>query len=206
MSSIDSLIKRMLDVILSLLGLIILSPFLLLIMVLIKLESKGPVVFRQQRLGRDAAPFAMYKFRTMQHKAPVVRNTDGTYFVGANDPRLTRVGRFLREFSLDEVPQLFNVLKGEMSLVGPRPDQVADLELYDDLLRRKLDVKPGLTNLAMIHGRNFLSWRERATWDACYIDQRCLKLDLHILCKTVVIVLLRKGVYYPEDYSSGTHG
>jgi lipopolysaccharide/colanic/teichoic acid biosynthesis glycosyltransferase len=192
--------KRLLDITVASLALVVLSPLLVLIAILIKIDSPGPVLFRQKRLGRGGIPFTMYKFRTMKHNATVVRNPDGSYFVGANDPRLTRIGRFLREFTLDEIPQLINVLKGDMSLVGPRPDQVADLELYDDLLKRKLEVKPGMANLALIHGRNLLSWRQRAEWDAYYVDHRSLRLDLEILLKTAVLVLLRKGVYYPEDY------
>jgi len=192
--------KRLMDIVLAAIALIVLSPFLILIAIFIKIDSPGPVLFRQKRLGMDGVPFTMYKFRTMYQNAPTVRNPDGSYFVGANDPRLTRVGRFLREYTLDEIPQLINVLKGDMSLVGPRPDQVADLELYDDLLRRKLEVKPGMANLALVHGRNLLSWRQRAEWDAYYVDHRSLRLDLEILFKTAVLVLLRKGVYYPEDY------
>jgi len=194
------IVKRLMDVVLATVALIILSPFLILIAALIKMDSSGPVLFLQNRLGKDGRPFTMYKFRTMQHNAPVTRNPDGSYFVGANDPRLTRIGRLLREYTLDEIPQLLNVLKGDMSLVGPRPDQVADLELYDDLLRRKLEVKPGMANLALIHGRNILSWLQRAEWDAYYVDHHSLKLDLEILLKAAVLVLLRKGVYYPDDY------
>lgn len=194
------LVKRIMDIVVATLALVALAPLLVLIAILIKIDSAGPVLFRQKRFGKNAVPFTMYKFRTMQHNAPVIRNPDGSYFVGRNDSRLTRMGRFLREYTVDEIPQLLNVLKGDMSLVGPRPDQVGDLELYDDLLKRKLEVKPGMANLALVHGRNLLTRRERAEWDAYYVDHCCLKLDLEILLKTVALVLLRKGVYYPEDY------
>ncbi|MCU0516400.1 MAG: sugar transferase [Oscillatoria sp. Prado101] len=201
MSSVDRTLKRLFDFSVSGIALIILIPILLLISVLIKWDSDGPVLFKQERLGKDGKPFTMYKFRTMQQNAPICRNSDGTYFVGANDPRLTRIGRLLRESSLDELPQLFNVLKNDMSLVGPRPDPVPALEIYNDLLRRKLEVKPGIASLASLYGRNCVSLEERAKWEAYYVDQQSLKLDFEILLKTAVLVLLRKGVYSPESSS-----
>ena len=194
------LVKRIIDVVVSFLVFIVLSPLLFLISILIKIDSPGSVLFCQKRLGKEGKPFTMYKFRTMHHNAPIIRNPDGSIFVGDGDSRLTRVGRFLREYTLDEIPQILNVLKGDMSLVGPRPDMVEHLELYDNLKRRKLEVKPGMANLPLIHGRNSLSWDERAKLDAYYIDNRSLKLDLEIFLKSAVSVLLRKGVYYPEDH------
>src|SRR3989304_10330071 len=156
------LIKQIIDVALLSLVLFFLSPLLFLIAILIKIDSPGSILFCQKRLGEGEKPFTMYKFRTMHHNAPIVRNPDGSIFVGDGDLRLTRVGRFLREYTLDEIPQIFNVLKGDMSLVGPRPDMVEHLELYDSLKRRKLEVKPGMANLPLIRGRNSLSWDERA--------------------------------------------
>ena len=179
---------------------IVLSPLLFLIAILIKINFPGSVLFCQKRLGEWGKPFTMYKFRTMHHNAPIIRNPDGSIFVGDKDPRLTCVARFLREYSLDEMPQILNVLKGDMSLVGPRPDMVEHMELYDELRRRKLEVKPGMANLSLIYGRNSLSWGDRAKLDAYYVDHRSLRLDLEIFLKSAVSVLLRKGVYYPEDY------
>jgi lipopolysaccharide/colanic/teichoic acid biosynthesis glycosyltransferase len=134
----------------------------------------------------------------MQHNALIVRNPDGSLFVGEGDPRLTRVGRFLRNYTLDEIPQLLNVLKGDMSVVGPRPDLIEHLELYDDLMKRKLEVKPGMASLALVDGRNTLPWRKRIELDVYYIDHCSLKFDLEIFLKGVVLVVLRKGVYVPQ--------
>jgi len=162
-------------------------------------------LFRQKRLGKGGKSFTLYKFRTMQHNAPVVRNADGSLFVGDKDSRLTLVGQFLRNYTLDEIPQLLNVLKGDMSIVGPRPDLIEHLELYDDFMKRKLEVKPGMANLAVVHGRNTLPWRKRIELDVYYIDHRSLKFDLEIFLKGVVLVVLRKGVYSPLDSQDITH-
>jgi len=193
------------DIGLASLVLSICSPFLLLTAVCIKLDSPGPILFRQKRLGKGGKSFTLYKFRTMQHNAPVVRNADGSLFVGDKDSRLTLVGQFLRNYTLDEIPQLLNVLKGDMSIVGPRPDLIEHLELYDDFMKRKLEVKPGMANLAVVHGRNTLPWRKRIELDVYYIDHRSLKFDLEIFLKGVVLVVLRKGVYSPLDSQDITH-
>jgi len=164
------------------------------------------VLFRQRRLGRGGRPFVMYKFRTMLHNAPMVRNPDGSAFVGAGDPRLTRIGRLLRDYTLDEIPQIFNVIKGDMSVVGPRPDLVEQLELYDDLMRRKLEVKPGMASLSLVHGRNSLPWYKRAELDVRYVDNCSLRYDAEVFLKAFVLVLLRRGVYYSEDYKGEIGG
>jgi lipopolysaccharide/colanic/teichoic acid biosynthesis glycosyltransferase len=190
-----ALSKRLMDIVLASLALIVLAPFLPLMAICIKLDSPGPVLFRQKRLGKGGKPFTMYKFRTMQHNAPAVRNADGSYFVGDRDPRLTRVGQFLRTYTLDEIPQLLNVLRGDMSVVGPRPDPVEVLEIYDDLLKRKLEVKPGMASLALVYGRNALPWRNRIELEVYYVDHCSLRFDLQIFLKGIVLVVLRKGVY-----------
>lgn len=192
--------KRVIDIAGASLALVVLLPLTLLICVVVKLGSPGPVLFRQKRLGKGGVPFTLYKFRTMQDGAPLVQNADGSAFVGAGDPRLTRAGKFLRDSTLDEIPQLFNVLKGDMSLVGPRPDLVEQLELYDDLMRRKLEVKPGMASLSLVHGRNSLAWYKRAELDVYYVDHRSLLLDAKIFLMAFLLVLLRRGVYYPKDY------
>jgi undecaprenyl phosphate N,N'-diacetylbacillosamine 1-phosphate transferase len=192
-----SFAKRALDLITASLSLIILSPLIAAISVAVKISSPGPVLFRQERLGKGGVPFVLYKFRTMRHKAPVMRNDDGSTFVGSKDPRLTAVGRFLRETTLDEIPQLVNVLKGEMSVVGPRPDMAEQLALYDEEMKRKLEVKPGMASLPMTLGRNSLPWRRRVELDIYYIDRRTLRFDCEIFFKSFVLMLLRKGVYYP---------
>jgi undecaprenyl phosphate N,N'-diacetylbacillosamine 1-phosphate transferase len=197
-------VKRALDLLVASLALVVLSPLIALIGVVVKLSSPGPVLFRQARLGKGGHPFMLYKFRTMRHNAPAVRNPDGSAFVGAGDARLTRAGRVLRDYTLDEIPQLLNVLKGEMSVIGPRPDLVEQLELYDDLMKRKLEVKPGMACLSLLKGRNSLSWYKRAELDVYYVDHRSLRLDAEIFLKGCVSVLLRRGVYYPEDYKGAT--
>src|SRR5512133_253553 len=138
---------------------------MLLIWLLVRLTSPGPAIFRQERLGFGGVPFQLYKFRTMRTGVPAVRAADGSNVILARDPRLTLVGRWLRASSLDELPQLWNVLQGNMSLVGPRPDETAHLRYYTDLHYRKFEVKPGVTSLAMIKGRNSISWEERTRWE-----------------------------------------
>jgi undecaprenyl phosphate N,N'-diacetylbacillosamine 1-phosphate transferase len=192
--------KRAIDLAGASLALVVLLPLTALICAVVKLGSHGPVLFRQRRLGKGGAPFTLYKFRTMLDGAPMLRNADGSAFVGAGDPRLTRAGKFLRDSTLDEIPQLFNVLRGDMSLVGPRPDLVEQLELYDDLMRRKLEAKPGMASLSLVRGRNSLAWYKRAELDVYYVDHRSLLLDAKIFLMALLLVLLRRGVYYPVDY------
>lgn len=199
MSKTYGFCKRLFDIVAAGAGLVVLSPVMIVLAALVKLDSRGPAVFRQQRLGRNGIPFTVYKFRTMLHGSRPVRNPDGSYYVGNNDPRMTALGAVLREASLDELPQLINVLKGEMSIVGPRPDQVADLALYDNLLRTKLQVRPGLASLASIHGRNTLKWRKRAKWEAYYVHHCNWKLDALIIWRTAIVVVRRKGVYGPSQ-------
>jgi lipopolysaccharide/colanic/teichoic acid biosynthesis glycosyltransferase len=144
-----------------------------------------PVLFRQQRPGRDGAPFELIKFRTM---------AEGE---GSDDARLNRFGRFLRALSLDELPELWNVLRGEMSLVGPRPLLMRYLSLYTPEQRRRHEVQPGITGWAQIHGRNALGWSQRLMLDVWYVDHWSLALDLRILASTVLVVLTRKGISFP---------
>ncbi|HKG14193.1 MAG TPA: sugar transferase [Pyrinomonadaceae bacterium] len=196
--------KRAIDIAGASLAVVVLLPLTALVCVVVKLGSKGPVLFRQGRLGKGGVPFTLYKFRTMRDGAPMVRNADGSAFVGAGDPRLTRAGKFLRDSTLDEIPQLINVLKGDMSLVGPRPDLVEQLELYDGLMRRKLEVRPGMASLSLVHGRNSLAWYRRAELDVYYVDHRSLLLDAKIFLMAFLLVLLRRGVYYPKDYGGNS--
>lgn len=188
-------VKRLLDILLAAPALAAVLPALLLIGVAIRLDSPGPVLFRQRRLGRHGVPFAICKFRTMIVNAPDLRNADGSTSSAANDPRLTRLGRLLRETSLDELPQLWNVLVGDMSLVGPRPDQVDQLRYYREDEHEKLAVRPGITGLAQISGRNRISWEQRKQLDRTYVRNWSLALDLKILCETIPYVLLRRDVH-----------
>ncbi len=187
--------KRAFDIVSSAAALLILLPFLPVIALLIRLDSKGPVFFTQPRLGKDGKLFTIYKFRTMAHNAPEIRNPDGSKFVGADDPRLTRVGRFLRDYSIDELPQLVNILKGDMSVVGPRPDTPGAPGLDGEIFQIKRSMRPGLASLASIHGRNAIPWRERVRWEVRYVERASFALDLLILLKTVGLVIKREGIY-----------
>ena len=190
---IPLIIKRLIDILLSLTGLVLLAVPFALIALAIKLDSKGPVFFRQVRIGKGGKPFRVWKFRTMVEGA-AKRGLGPT--VARNDERITRVGRMLRNFGLDELPQLLNVLSGEMSLVGPRPTLPYQVEHYDDFQRRRLSAKPGITSLAVVSGRNALSWEKRIELDVWYIDHYSLLLDLKILFRTLWCVLVtREGLY-----------
>lgn len=200
-------IKRTLDILLGLIGLgILVIPFSI-IAIAIKLDSKGSVFFRQERVGKNGRFFKTWKFRTMVVGA--VKLGLG-YNVAQDDNRITRVGRFLREWGLDELPQLINVLKGEMSIVGPRPTLKYQVDQYNDFQRRRLLVKPGITGWALIHGRNLLSWEERIKYDVWYVDHWSLWLDLWIMLKTLWIVMVTKeGVYgktgINDDFTGPIH-
>ncbi len=194
--TVQRALKRVLDVGVSALGLVVLAVPFALIALAIKLDDGGPVFFRQERVGLHGSRFRVWKFRTMV----VGAEKQGLgVTVAQDDPRITRVGRFLRDFGLDELPQLINVLVGEMSLVGPRPTLPYQVEHYNERQRRRLTVKPGITSLAVVSGRNALSWRERIELDLQYIENWSLWLDLKILLKTPWVVLVkREGLYGPE--------
>jgi len=174
--------KRLMDVLLSLAALIVLSPLMLAAAAAIIVESGRPVLFRQARVGRGGAEFGMFKFRSMVRNAASI----GPYFTGANDPRITRVGRFLRRTSIDELPQLLNVLRGDMSLVGPRPDVMAQKALYTEAdWARRCSVRPGITGLAQARLRSEATPEQRLALDMDYVDHAGLWLDLRILAWTV---------------------
>lgn len=186
--------KRLVDVILSSAACIAFAPLMAACALAVKLTSRGPAIFTQQRLGLGGRPFAILKFRSMYMDCVDIRNPDGSAYAGAADPRVTAAGRFLRATSLDELPQLFNVLKGDMSLVGPRPDQVDQLRFYTIEEKGKLTVQPGITGLAQISGRNSISWECRKALDLEYARTRSLWLDAQILARTLPYVLCRRGV------------
>ena len=184
--------KRALDLTLvSAVGVVTL-PLAAAIAAAIKLEDGGRVLFRQERIGRDGVPFEIVKFRTLVD-APARDPVD--YLISAQDPRITRVGAFLRRWSLDELPQLWNVLVGDMSVVGPRPTLRYQVERYDDFQRRRLEVLPGVTGWAQISGRNQLRWPERIELDVWYVDHRSIRLDLRILAATLPELFRRKPLY-----------
>lgn len=192
--------KRSLDVIGAVVGLALFSPVMLAAAVAIRVSSPGPVLFRQRRSGLGGKPFTIYKFRTMVVDAPRLRQElldrneqDGPAFKIRNDPRVTPVGRFLRATSIDELPQLWNVLRGEMSLVGPRPLPCEEAEACEGWRRRRLDVTPGLTCIWQVRGRSSVSFDNWVRMDVNYIESRTLLHDLKLIVETVPAVLLRKG-------------
>lgn len=186
--------KRIVDLVGALFALAIFGIPMLLTALLIKILDPGPVFFRQARLGINGKPFRIFKFRSMKVNAPDIRNADGSAFSGDNDPRVTPLGRMIRKTSIDELPQFLNVLLGDMSLVGPRPDQVDQIQYYTEEEKKKLDVKPGITGLAQISGRNSISWEQRKQLDVQYAQNHSVLGDLAIMARTIPYVLLRKDV------------
>jgi lipopolysaccharide/colanic/teichoic acid biosynthesis glycosyltransferase len=185
-------VSRALDLLIAGLALVLAAPLLALAAVAIKIDSRGPVFYMARRAGRDGAPFDLYKLRTMHTgNDPVGVGTP----VLAGDPRVTRVGGFLRRFSLDELPNLINVIRGEMSVVGPRPTLSAQVNDYTPRQRRRLEVKPGLTGWAQVNGRAGIPWDERIELDVWYVEHRSTGLDLRILARTARLLLTGHGLY-----------
>lgn len=189
-------IKRILDIVFSLIGLPVLLLILLVCGPLIWLEDHGPVFYNAERLGRNGKIFKMYKLRSMRVNAPDIRNEDGSTFNAEDDPRVTRIGRILRKTSLDETPQLLNVLKGDMSLIGPRPDLPDMLEaLYTPEYMPRLEVRPGVTGYSQAYFRNSIDLDQRFAQDLYYVEHVTFWLDVRILIKTAAVVLKRESVY-----------
>ena len=183
--------KRLLDLIIAILVVSLLFPLFLVIFLTIKLSSKGSAIFKQQRAGKDGKPFVFYKFRTMK----VNVDPFGPSPKSAEDPRLTKVGMFLRQYSLDELPQLFNILKGDMSIVGPRPLYVSQMAEWNERQKKRLLVKPGLTGLAQISGRGELTREEKLELDIKYVETAGLLTDTKIILATIAQVFGRKNIY-----------
>ena len=189
------MIRRALDIAVSAFALALTSPVLALAMLAIRIESRGPVIYRQRRAGLDGRPFDVLKLRTM---------VDGAEHIGAglavneDDARITRVGALLRRSSLDELPNLVNVLRGEMSLIGPRPTLPVQVDQYDERQRGRLQIKPGITGWAQVNGRATLPWSQRIELDLHYIEHRSLALDVRILWRTALMVLGGSGLYKGE--------
>ncbi len=183
---------RLLDITVAALALVVCSPLLLVAAVAIVLESHGGVLYRHQRIGRDGVPFELWKLRTMVSGAESI---GAGLYIEANDARITRVGALLRRFSLDELPNLVNVLRGEMSIVGPRPTVAVQVDRYTPHQRRRLEVKPGITGWAQVNGRTSISWPERIELDVWYVDNRSVRLDLRILARTLRLLVTGQGLY-----------
>ena len=175
------------------------SPFLLAAVVAIRVESRGPAFYKQRRVGKDGVPFELWKLRTM---VPGAEEMGAGIYVLEGDPRITRVGRLLRRLSLDELPNLINVIKGEMSMVGPRPTIQEQVDRYTDRQRRRLEVSPGITGWAQVNGRVSLPWPDRIELDIWYVENRTLWLDLKIIAKTARMLLTGHGLY-SEDVRQG---
>src|SRR5690625_2263095 len=187
--------KRMIDFLLAIIFVIILLPVLSIIAISLLFTMGTPIVFKQKRPGQNGKPFYLYKFRTME------QSFDEKGEILADELRLTTIGTFLRKYSLDELPQLFNVIKGDMSLVGPRPLLLEYLPLYTETQRVRHDVKPGITGWAQVNGRNAVTWEERFKMDTWYVENRTLRLDLKILLMTIVKVLKKDGITYQNHPS-----
>ena len=190
------------DIVIALLGLILLSPLMLVTAVLIYRGSPGPIIFKQIRVGKNGKEFLMYKFRSMYQDAESrlkelesMNEADGPVFKMAEDPRITKVGKWIRKTSIDELPQLFNVLKGDMSIVGPRPPLPREVAQYSDWAWGRLAVKPGLTCYWQISGRSDVSFEEWMKLDLKYVEEQSFWTDMEILWKTVGVVLNGKGAY-----------
>jgi lipopolysaccharide/colanic/teichoic acid biosynthesis glycosyltransferase len=192
-------LTRALDVVLAAALLAVTAPLLALAALAIRIESRGPVFYRQLRVGRDGQPFELRKLRTM---VPGAESMGAGIYVLEGDPRITRTGRLLRRFSLDELPNLVNVLRGEMSIVGPRPTVQEQVDRYTDRQRRRLEVRPGITGWAQINGRTSLPWPHRIELDVWYVEHRSLRLDLRILARTARMLATGHGLY-SEDLKQG---
>src|SRR3989344_1221148 len=185
--------KRIFDILGAIMGLIILTPLFVIVIILIKIYSSGSIFFKQERMGKNGKPFFPFKFRTMVEGA---MHKGLGYTVSNNDERITKMGSLLRKYGIDEFPQLINVFKGEMSLVGPRPSLRYQVEKYNDFERKRLLMKPGLAGWALIHGRNYLTWEERIRYDVWYAQHWSLWLDIKIIFKTFYLILIKQeGVY-----------
>jgi len=187
-------IKRIIDVILAFIGLIVASPIMAIISIAIKLESRGPVFYCQERVGKNGRVYTMYKLRSMYENA----EENGAQWAEEDDPRVTKVGKFIRRTRLDELPQLFNVLKGDMSLVGPRPERPIFTYQFNEQIPgfiNRLQVKPGLTGWAQVNGGYKLTPAEKLEYDLYYIENRTIWLDIKIMLKTIMVVLTGKGAW-----------
>jgi lipopolysaccharide/colanic/teichoic acid biosynthesis glycosyltransferase len=187
--------KRFLDILVSLLALPFFIILFLILAPLIYFSDKGSIFYNAPRLGKDGKVFKMYKFRSMKMNAPDIRNSDGSTFNAGDDLRLTKLGKFIRKTSLDETPQLLNIIKGDMSIIGPRPDLPEHKELYEENEARKLAIRPGVTGYNQAYFRNTIPWKDRIKNDIYYIDHLTIWMDIKVFLRTVISVLKREAVF-----------
>ncbi|WP_370831254.1 sugar transferase [Clostridium sp.] len=200
--SLYEVIKRLIDVVCSFLGVLVLSPLFIIIAIIIKTTSKGPVFFSQKRVGKNGKEFEMYKFRSMvvnaeelKEKLASQNEMSGPMFKMKDDPRVTKVGKFIRKTSIDELPQLWNVLKGDMSLVGPRPSLPKEVAQFEEWMYRRLEVKPGLTCYWQVSGRNNIDFEDWMKLDIKYVDERSTWIDIKLIFKTVGVLFGDKNAH-----------
>jgi undecaprenyl phosphate N,N'-diacetylbacillosamine 1-phosphate transferase len=196
--------KRLFDIILALIAMPIWFIILAIVGPIIYLQDRGSIFYNAPRLGKDGKIYKMYKFRSMKMSAPDIRNEDGSTFNAEDDPRLTKIGKFIRKTSLDETPQLLNILKGEMSIIGPRPDLPEHRDLYERDEERKLEIRPGITGYNQAYYRNTVPWKERIQNDIYYIDHLSFLLDLKIFFITAISVLKREDVFVTDKNTNST--
>lgn len=194
--------KRLLDIVIGVIALVPVCLVILIFGIAIKLEDGGPVFYNAPRVGKDGRDFIMYKLRSMRVNAPDLVMEDGSTYNGADDPRMTKVGALLRKTSLDELPQFLNVLKGDMSVIGPRPDLRRETELYTGEEGLKLTVKPGITGYAAVMGRNSLPWHDRLALDVYYVKHISFALDAKVFFRTFATVFKQEGIYVEGDDSA----
>ena len=199
-----SYFKRLFDLIFAAIALPFWLIILLVISPIIYFQDKGAIFYNAPRLGKDGKVFKMYKFRSMKMNAPDLRNDDGSTFNAEDDPRLTSIGKFIRKTSLDETPQLLNIIKGDMSIIGPRPDLPEHMNMYEGNEVRKLEIKPGVTGFNQAYFRNTVPWKERIKNDIYYIDNLSCWMDVKIFIKTALSVLMREAVFIEEKSENKT--
>jgi undecaprenyl phosphate N,N'-diacetylbacillosamine 1-phosphate transferase len=196
-------VKRILDILVGLIAFIPVALVILACGIAIKIEDRGPIFYNAPRVGKDGRDFIMFKLRSMRVNAPDLVMEDGSTYNGADDPRMTKVGAFMRKTSIDEFPQFLNVLKGDMSVIGPRPDLRRETELYEGDEHLKLTVKPGITGYAAVMGRNSLPWHDRLKLDVYYVQHVSFALDMKIFFRTFATVFKQEGIYIEDDSEQG---
>lgn len=198
-------IKRILDIIICIIGFPVFMLLFTIFALLIKLEDRGPIFYKAERIGKGSKIYKMYKFRSMKVNAPTLLNSDGSTYNAQNDPRVTKIGKFMRETSIDETPQILNVLKGDMSIIGPRASLASALNTYQDDEIDKMNVRPGITGYSQAYYRNGLSTREKRLKDTWYANNVSFWLDIRIFFKTIATVLKREDIYTNDMVKTETN-